>query len=304
MQQEIRQKDPQIGFTWLQSEGKYYIRNPQGDLNRLSEDGLALLQKLANGTLTTNELPPTAGQLVEQLETENYLRSKSPVIELIPPEDIRIWPRFLIFLILLAASLYASFLVLSASAVASTSIASLFTPTRMVLFVGLMIVTVGIHESGHYLASKPYLEPTVRFGTLNSIIPAVITDTTGAWMLPRNRRLWIHIAGPLFQLLWHQLLLVGHYLFFPTSVILDLLIFAGLSIIVFSFNPLVHGDGYWFLVDLYNVIGIRNQGITDIHNRKLTFAAGYVLVGYTYAVALILGWLVSIAYFVGFLGPP
>jgi hypothetical protein len=297
MQQEVRQEDSQIGYTWLQSEGEYYIRNPHGDLKRLSEDGLTLLQQLANGTLTKNDLPPTAGQLVEQLETENYLRSNSPVVELIPPEDIRIWPGLLIFLVLFAVSLYGSFSVLSAS----LSIADLFAPIQVLLFGGLMIVTVVIHESGHYLASKPHLEPTVRLGTVNDIIPAAITETTGAWMLPRNRRLWIHLAGPLAQLLWHQILLVSHYLFFPTSIVLDLLIISSISIIVFSFNPLIHGDGYWFLVDAYNVSGLRSRGINDIHNRELTFAAGYILVAYIYTAAVVIGFLVSIAYYFGFL---
>lgn len=300
MQREIRQEDPQIGFTWLQSEGEYYIRNPHGDLKRLSEDGLTLLQELANGTPTKDDLPPTAGQLVDQLETEDYLRSESPVVELIPPEDIRIWPRLLTFLALLAVSLYASFSVLSGS----VSIMHFLTPTRIPLFVGLMIIAIVIHEGGHYLASKPHLKPTVRLGTVNDVIPAAITETTGAWMLPRNRRLWIHLAGPLAQLLWHQVLLIGHYFIFPTSVVLDLLIFSSISMIIFSFNPLIHGDGYWFLVDMYNVAGLRNQGFSDIRNHELTFAAGYVFVSYIYAAAIILGWLVGIASLFGLLSLP
>lgn len=300
MQREIRQEDPQVGFTWLESEGEYYIRNPQGDLKRLSDDGLALLQELANGTVTRDNLPPTAEEIVEQLETENYLRSQTPVIELIPPADIRIWPRLLIFLVLLAVTLYVSLPILSAP----VSISRLFAPIRVLLFVGLLIASIAIHESGHYLASKPHLEPTVRLGTLNDIIPAAITDTTGAWMLPRNRRLWIHLAGPFVQLLWLQVFLISHYLFFSNSIVLDLLIFTGLSMIVYSFNPLVHGDGYWFLMDLYNISGLRSQGINDIHNRELTFATGYVFVSYIYAIVLILGWFVSIAYFFGFLHLP
>jgi hypothetical protein len=300
MQQEVRQAGSQIGFTWLQSEGEYYIRNPHGDLKRISEDGLTLLQELANGNLAKDNLPSAAGQLVEQLEAEDYIRSKSPVVELVPPEDIRIWPRLFIFLVLLAGSLYGSISVLSTS----VSITDLFTPIQVLLFGGLMIVTIVIHESGHYLASKPHLEPTVRLGTVNDIIPAAITETTGAWMLPRNRRLWIHLAGPLAQLLWLQVLLVSHYLFFPASIVLDLLILSGISMIIFSFNPLIHGDGYWFLVDIYNISGLRSQGITDIHNRELTFAAGYVLVAYIYTAAVVIGWLVSIAYYFGFLSLP
>lgn len=298
MQREIRQEDPKIGFTWLQSEGEYYIRNPQGELKRLSEDGLNLLQKLASGTANKDDLPPTAEEIVNQLETEDHLRSQSPVVELVPPEDIRIWPRLLIFFFLLIMSLYASFPILSEP----VSISHLFTPIRMLLFVGLLIVSIAIHESGHYLASKPHVEPTVRLGTLNDIIPAAITDTTGAWMLPRNRRLWIHLAGPLVQLLWLLIILVCHYLFFPNNIVLDLIIFSCVSMVVYSFNPLVHGDGYWFLMDLYNINGLRSQGINDIHNRELTFATGYVLISYIYAVVLVIGWFVSIAYFLGFLG--
>jgi hypothetical protein len=295
MQRKIRQEDPKIGFTWIESEGEYYIRNPQGDLKRLSEDWLSMLQEVANSTVSKEDLPPTAKETIEQLEAENHLRSQASVIELVPPEDIRIWPRLLTFLVLLAVSLYVSLPILSTP----ISISQLFTPKQMILFLILLILSIAIHESGHFLASKPYLEPTVRLGTLNDIIPAAITDTTGAWMLPRNRRLWIHLAGPFVQLLLIQIFLIGHYFFFPMSIVLDLLIFTGLSMIIYSFNPLVHGDGYWFLMDLYNISGLRSQGIKDIHNRKLTFATGYVFASYIYAVVLVLGWVISLAYFFG-----
>jgi hypothetical protein len=295
MQREIQQKDPNIGFTWLESEGEYYIRNPQGDLKRLSENWLSVLQDLANSTVSKENLPPTAEEIIEQLEAENYLQPQAPVVELVPPKDIRIWPRLLTFLVLFAVSLYISFPILSAS----ISISRLFTPIQIFLFIVLLIVSIAVHESGHYLASKPYLEPTVRLGTLNDIIPAAITDTTGAWMLPRNRRLWIHLAGPFVQLLLLYVFLIIHYIFFPNSIVLNLLIFTGLSMIIYSFNPLVHGDGYWFLMDVYNINGLRSQGIKDIHNRKLTFATGYVFASYIYAFILVLGWFVSFAYYFG-----
>lgn len=297
MQREIRQNDSEIGFTWVESENEYYIRNPTGDLKRISDDGLTVLQELANGTVTRDELPVTAKLLVEQLETEHYLRSDAPVVELIPPDDIRLWPRGLLFLGLVASGVYISMLKLPVS----DSIEDLFTPNRMLLFGGLMLVTIAIHEGGHYLASKPYIDPTVRLGTVNGIIPAAITETTGAWMLPRNRRLWIHLAGPFTHLVWLHTVFVIQYLYFPENIVLTVLILSSMANIAFSFNPLIHGDGYWFLLDSFTIIDLRSRGITDVRNREWTFAAGYVLASYTYAV-LVLVSIVSIAYFFSPLG--
>lgn len=291
MQRKIHQTDPEIGFTWVESEDEYYLRNPAGDLKRLSDDGLTLLRELANGSVTSEELPNTAKQLVGRLKTEHYLRPGTPVVELIPPDDIRLWPRGLLFLGLVAGGVSISLLELPVS----FSRTDLLTPRRIVLFGVLMLVTIVIHESGHYLASKPHFDPTVRLGTVNGIIPAVITETTGAWMLPRNRRLRIHLAGPFVHLIWLHSVFVIHQLYFPGNIVLTVFILSSLANIVFSFNPLIHGDGYWFLLDSFNVIDLRRRGINDVRNRELTFAAGYVLASYTYAVLVLLS-VVSIAY--------
>lgn len=298
MHREIRQKDPEIGFTWVESEGEYYTRNPNGDLKRLSADGLTFLQELANGTLSPDDLSETAEQLVEQLKTENYLRDDTPVVELIPPDDIKLWPRLLIFFVLGGVSVFATVLELSAPGASE----SLFTPLRLVLLGIMTFSIIAIHECGHYLASKQYINPTIRVGTVNGIIPAAITETTGAWMLPRNRRLWIHLAGPFLHLVWLQAILVVHYLLVPQSVVLDFVVLLATFSALFSFNPLIHGDGYWFLSDWFNIVGLRRRGITDLQNHELTRAAGYVLVSYAYAGVVMLGSVVSAAYFFGLLG--
>lgn len=283
MQREIRRSDPDIGYTWLESESEYYVRNREGDLRRVSDDAFRLLSELADGTIVVDDLPENARDIVDVLEDEGYLREGDPVVELVPPDDVVLWSRVLAFVGLFGVAV----ILASQELPALLAVDELFTPGRTLGFAALMLISLVVHESGHYLAANRFLDPTVRVGTVNGIIPAAITDTTGAWMLPRNRRLWITLAGPFAHLLWTHVLLVGYYVLFPDSVLLSLVAVVNVASVVMVLNPLIHGDGYWLLLDAFGIVDLRTRGIDDLRERELSAAAGYVLLSYGFAVGIV-----------------
>ncbi|WP_147465002.1 hypothetical protein [Halococcus sp. IIIV-5B] len=295
MKKRVQYEDPEVSYLWLKSEERFYIRNPAGDLRRVSENALTLLEKLASNDLEYSELPENASDLVKTLRREGYLNDEGQVVELLPPDDILLWPRIFLFVSLLTIGSYAALFELPNF----TSFEQLFTPMRMISFISIALISLIIHECGHYFASKSYFSPEVRVGTINGIIPAVITETTGAWMLPRNRRLWINLAGPLVQCIWLQGLILLHYTVFSDNVVLSIAIVWNVLQIIFSLNPLIHGDGYWMFLDAFNIVDLRKRGIDDLFNKKITSASTYVVVSYSFSTAMFLLSLTGMAYLLG-----
>lgn len=299
MNRTIQREDPQVGFRWGESEGTYYLEHPDGDgFRRLSDDALTLLRGFASGEIEEADLDRNedAKDLVERLRRDGYLDPDAPVVRIEQPSDIRLWPRVVAFVLLVGFSLYVGWL----ESGAFQRYDALFTPARLTALSALTVFALAVHESGHYVSARRFLDPSVRLGAVNAVLPAVITDTTGAWTLPRNRRLWITLAGPFVELC----LLVGvvavHYLLFPDSLVLSALVLSIVGHIVFSLNPLVHGDGYWLIVDALGAVNFRKQGFSDLEERIPSLAAGYVLVSYAYGIATVV---VSIAFTYLFFGP-
>lgn len=299
MNRTVEREDPQLGFRWGESEGTYYLEHPDGDgYRRVSEDALTLLRKLASGEVARADLDRNrnAADLVDRLERNGYLDPDAPVVRVEEPPDIRLWPRTAVFVVLLAVGLYAGW-------VESTTLggyAELFDPTNLATLAVLTGVSVAAHEAAHYVVARRFVDPSVRLGLVNAVLPAFITDTTGAWALPRNRRRWITLAGPYVEL-W---LLAGfatlHYLAFPDSVVLGATVLALVGHILFSLNPLVHGDGYWLLTDTLGVVNLRTRGLDDLRSRTPSLAAGYVVVSYAYGIATLV---VSVVLAYRFFGP-
>mgnify|MGYP000022829175 CR=1 FL=1 len=283
MERTVRRADPEIGYTWFESEGEYYVRNADGDLRRVSDDAFRLLSELADGEVSVDDLPENARDIVDTLREEGYLREDDPVVEIVPPEDVTLWPRVLAFLLLFGVGVVAAFRELPTV----VPVDGLFTPTSAAAFVALLVVSVVVHESGHYLVASRHCNPTLRFGTVNRVIPAAITNTTDAWMLPRNRRLWITIAGPFAHLLWVSGLVGVHYLLFPENVLLSVLIVSNVAYVASALNPLIHGDGYWLVLDAFDIVDLRTRGIADLRDRTLSPAAAYVVVSYGFAGVLV-----------------
>ncbi|WP_276301542.1 hypothetical protein [Halorussus lipolyticus] len=288
MERITERDESPIGYTWGESDDTYFLRNPEGGFRGVSENALKLLEALADGEVVRDDLDGEALALVERLEDKGYLRKDAPVVRIVEPDDIRLWPRFLAFVVLLGIGVFATVREIAVLG----RLDELLTPVRLSLFAGLTVVSLIIHEGGHYLASRRFIDPSVDVGTVNGILPVLKTNTDGAWMLPRNRRRWISLAGPFVELVW-LVVVLGVELVVGPSLVLDALVVTTVGRVLLSLNPLIHGDGYWLMVDTFGWVNLRTRGIRDLYERRTSAAAGYVVLSYSLPVVVLLASLSS-----------
>ena len=293
LQRDVEMDDTPVGFTWGKADGDYYLKSPDGGLRRLSDDGWKLLRALAQGDVSIDELEGTPREIVDELESEGYIRPNEPVVELLEPDPIRLWPRVVLFVGLVAIGAIVAW----AEVPKLLGPNELTKPSRLVPFVGLGLVTVAVHEAGHYLASKPYFDPSIRVGLVNAVIPSVITETTEAWILPRAHRLWITLAGPFAQILWTLVVAAVARLAFPESALLSTFVVTMVAGTVFVLNPLIHGDGYLLLVDAFDVVDLRTTGLDHLRERTLSLPAVYVVLSYGFGIGMAVLMVASTATF-------
>lgn len=295
MKTETQRPDPEVGYTWGQSGDSYFVRNPDGDFRRVSENAMQLLEALADGEIATDDLDGGAATLAEQLEDEGYFGPDRPVERIVTPSDVPLWPRSVLFFLLLGVVAYAAI----PEFVALAALPSVLSPSVIVTVGGLLVTGIAIHESGHHLAAREYLDPSFRFQRVNGVIPTVATNTSGAWMLPKNRRRWISLAGPFAELLWVLAIVVVRHAFFPANTALGLYLVTAVTGFAFTLNPLIHGDGYWLLVDTFDVVNLRKRGLSDLRNSEFTRAATYAAVSYLYGIATFVASVVGAVYAFG-----
>ncbi len=144
------------------------------------------------------------------------------------------------------------------------------------LFV-LSNIFVVFHEIGHASASLKFGLPArdIGFG-FYFIFPVFFTDVTRVWLLSRNRRLVVNIAGIYFQLLANMCMIVIFCLTNEYFVrkILTYLIASNNVVMLCSAIPFFRNDGYWVYSDIFGVENLvtRADQLTSkwIHGIKWT----------------------------------
>ncbi|WP_207587019.1 M50 family metallopeptidase [Halomontanus rarus] len=259
-----------FGFTWGETGETIWLRNDDGDYKRIEPAFLDPLLALARGERD----PETAGRdvlrAVELLADEGYLEAGGEVTRYEPPSDIRLWPR----LAVLGAATVAM------CALIATRWSAIWRPpgsvTGTVLIGPFFIVVTLLHELGHYVASRPYFTPRIRLDRLNGVIPAVVTRTNDAWRCPRTVRIWISLAGPAVDVAI-TLGLAAAFVSSPEYGLLGTLILVQLFRLLFVLNPLVEGDGYWLLVDVFETHNLRPHAFRDLRRGRPTAPAAFAV---------------------------
>lgn len=318
MDRRVENDDTTFGFEWATVEGEYYLRNDDGEFKRVTRP---LVEFLKSGARRDSEYDlrsleadlarkkEAAAETFRELKRENYVREDQPVVRLVSPDDITLWPRSLAVLVMGLAVLAAA--VAEFSSLSVESVLGSATALELGATVALIVASAAIHEYGHYRVSSRYFSPSVEFGVINAVVPVVKTDTNGAWLLPRNIRRWINLAGAFFQLGFLIGAIALHYLVFPDSIALSLLIVSSTVHLFFSLNPLYHGDGYWLLVDTFDLVNLNQRGRRDLRALTVSWPAVYSFVSYGFAIVMMVTSLyvaydqfgpVAVAPIVGFVG--
>ena len=136
-----------------------------------------------------------------------------------------------------------------------------------VLFFGLELVVLAIHELGHGLAVKHAGRFVPRAGVMLYYgLPAAFVETTDIWMAPRRLRLVTSFAGPATGLVIGGLCALVAFLLPAGALGAFVFVFGFVSLLntVLNFNPLLELDGYYLLVDLIEKPLLRARALAFV----------------------------------------
>lgn len=284
--------DTQFGFIWGVADDRYFLRTPDRQFRGVSEHVVETLREKATETSIDeligdiSEQRASAGAILREIHEEGFIREDAPVERLEPPEDIDLWPQLLLVATLI--SFAAGFWIHAISLLSEPAFDEPlgYLPETVVATAASLLVGTAIHEYGHHwAASRQGVQATLDFTVINGIVPAVVTRTNDSWALPRNRRMWVTFAGPVFGLGWTiGLFLLYHTLVaHPAVAIAALITFnAELSALI----PVYHGDGYFVISDVLGRQDLRSRGLADLRDLRATWSAAYVVVSYGVVVGL------------------
>ncbi|MBI4725969.1 cyclic nucleotide-binding domain-containing protein [candidate division TA06 bacterium] len=149
--------------------------------------------------------------------------------------------------------------------------------TGLIILVLLNYLAVISHEMSHALACKHYKRKVNSGGTILYMgFPAFYVDTTDAWLLPKDQRLFISIVGPYTQAFLAgaaSLLAVLMPDLFLNPLLYKFAVLSFVSVFV-NFNPLLELDGYYMLVDWLELPGLKHKAAAFVKTelwRKLKF---------------------------------
>jgi len=137
-----------------------------------------------------------------------------------------------------------------------------------------------IHEFGHGLTAKHYDVEVHEMGLLFLVfMPCMYCDVSDAWMLSsKKKRMWITAAGIVVEFILAGLATYVWALTIPGSVInqfaLNMMLVASLNSVLFNGNPLLRYDGYYFLMDLWEIPNLRQKGAAYLNYLLQRFVLG------------------------------
>lgn len=268
----------EVGFTWGETDQLTWLRGPDGGYKRVDPGFLETLRALADGERSIADLSPEEREAVEHLREAGFLDDSGTVRRLPTPEGVDLRPRLAAFGAAFGLlTLYVAYRVATGTDVPTVATADAGVLWQLAASVPVFVGLALVHESGHYLAARPYMETGVEPTLLNGVFPAVVTKTNDAWRCPRSVRVWINLAGPLADTLQCLALAALSLFVWPGSAILAVVPVFEYFRILFALNPLVRGDGYWMIVDWFGATNLYTRGRRDLRAGKLTRRAAYAV---------------------------
>lgn len=159
----------------------------------------------------------------------------------------------------------------------------------------LLTCAVLFHELGHLLTMPKNKNISLAIQWAGPI-PMVSIVCNEAWKLPKRRRLRINVAGFVTDLYVAGVAAaIGIFLPHLSPWVCTFLI-VHLFRTVFAIFPLLHGDGYWLLVDVLNQPNLWLRAVTELKNRKVNWFSLYAGLRYFFLLFIwfLFGYLIYI----------
>ena len=166
---------------------------------------------------------------------------------------------FLTFSLLLFLNIYLNFSQFISLRLNDVSLSSI-----IVIYIIVALVTLMIHELGHASACKYY---NLDHGAISLgfylVLPAVFTDTSSAWKLKNRQRVLVNLGGIYFEIVLNCFLLFFSLVTGNFTIFLVSLIFLT-STLFTNLNPFFSTDGYWVLVDYFDIPNLRQKAFSIV----------------------------------------
>lgn len=306
--------DTQFGFTWVEVDGQYRLRSPDAQFKEVSERIVETLRRQATEHSVESLIAEVASKRssaadrLREMHEEGYIRDDDPVERIDPPTDVALWPQVAVTLLLLfgVGAVWVDVIRRLGEPVLRDPTA--YVSGVVIVGVPVVVAAFAVHEYGHYwTAARQGLDPSMGFTTVNGLLPAVITRTHDGWLLPRNRRVAITLAGPVAGLAFTGVVFGLYHTVLPSAA-LALAGFVCFNVQLFALFPLFHGDGYLLFTDLLGEENLRRRGVDDLFDLRPSVPALYVIVSYgivlvllsfNFVVAFLVGDLLGVAFVFG-----
>jgi putative peptide zinc metalloprotease protein len=180
----------------------------------------------------------------------------------------------------------------------------------LTFYVGLVLLKV-IHEAAHAVAVRHYGGQVHETGmTLVAGLPLFYVEASDSYLFPKkSQRIAVAAAGIVAELVlaavmvWLWLLMADG---FSKQLVLNLLLVASVSTILFNGNPLMRFDGYYILAEAIDMPNLRERsksfvasrigemvlgsgGSTDLPRREAWLLGSYGILSQAYLVLVMLG---------------
>lgn len=262
---------------------RYVYRSPGGATLSVSNTALRLLEQREEGldnALIAAEFTSAAGRTVTVVEVEAAFAVLNERIGKIEERTQHLPPGFLwrarlvperavaaiasrlrfMYAPWVAALVVPLALLLIATALVrdGTTIA-VDRPTFWIGYV-IFVASLLVHELGHATAAERFGARANDIGAaLYLIYPALYTDVTAAWALPRGRRVIVDLGGVYFHLCAAAVCLVlSHALHADALRVAALMMLLACAI---SLTPFFRSDGYWVVADALGVPQLERSAL-------------------------------------------
>ncbi len=144
------------------------------------------------------------------------------------------------------------------------------TGSDLILFFVILAVVIAIHESAHALTCINFGGEVTELGfMLIFFAPAFYANVSDAYLFDKKwHKYWVTLAGGYSELILCSLSsfiwLFSEPDTFVHHVAYTIMVFAGVSTIIFNYNPLIKLDGYYLLSDILEMSNLRENSAAYI----------------------------------------
>lgn len=173
----------------------------------------------------------------------------------------------------------------------------------LIIFLAIGILTSFIHELSHALMCIHYgIKPGEIGFMIFNFLPLFYVDVSESWLCNRRERIFITVSGPLSNLFIGFLTLIIWYFFFPEKDLLLTITYFCLFSFVMNLHPLLPFDGYYLLIDLFEIPDLRQEFISlfrmekqwDTKSKYLLILGFLSVLWSLFMIKITFGWLTHV----------